>query len=265
MQARDEAELARGVRLFLRPGALLALGLACYAIGLVASAQAPLISHDLYIATSGAVCDGDSGLATCWTVDPAEFHPALPDLSSYRSGGFGLILPGAVPGGRLYESACRVAAIDLRGRVYVRADYPWLLGAVALRWALGPGLLLLGIAGVIAAMRVSSSRRAAGAVYGALAVDAGAASVPLVLHTALTRSIPSDVAAYLILAAVGILALIAVVGLIVAVVLTIGLRGRPEIKLEAGIARVQVGAAAAVACGFVGAIAWFASTFKLCF
>jgi len=150
MQARGEAGLARAVRLFLRPRALLALGLACYAIGLLASAQAPLISHDLYIASSGAVCDGGSLLSTCWTVDPTEFHPALPDLSSYRSGGFGLILPGAVPGGSLYESACRVAAIDLRGQVYVRPDYPWLLGAVALRWALALGLLLLGIAGVIA-------------------------------------------------------------------------------------------------------------------
>jgi hypothetical protein len=262
MQARVEAGLARAVRLFLRARALLALGLACYAIGLLASAQAPLVSRELYIDSSGAVCDGDSVLSSCWTVDPAEFHPALPDLSSYRSGGFGLILPGDVPGGRLYESACRVAAIDLRGQVYVRPDYPWLLGAVALRWALVLGLLLLGIAGVIAAKRVSSSRRAAGAVYGALAVDVGVASVPLVVHTALTRS---DLEPYLILAAVGILTLVAVVGLIVAVVLTIALRGRPEIKLEAGIARVQVGAAAAVACGFVGAIAWFASTFKFCF
>jgi len=86
MQARGEAGLARAVRLFLRPRALLALGLACYAIGLLASAQAPLISHDLYIASSGAVCDGGSLLSTCWTVDPTEFHPALPDLSSYRSG-----------------------------------------------------------------------------------------------------------------------------------------------------------------------------------
>src|SRR5258708_20739345 len=78
MQARDEAELARGVRLFLRPGALLALGLACYAIGLVASAQAPPSSHDLYIATSGAAFDGDSGLASFWTRHPPSLASRLP-------------------------------------------------------------------------------------------------------------------------------------------------------------------------------------------
>lgn len=241
--------------------ALSAAGVLCYAVGLLACAQQPLFSHDLYVGGNGSICDGGGFVATCWRIDPGSFQPSLPDLSSHDPA----LASEPVPGGVVFESGCRPVAIDVHGRHYARSDSGWLFAIAALRWFLLPGTLLLGLGALLAGRLAGRSRRTVAAFAGGLAVHAGVAMALLLFITAMLQRASSELFLRVELNVIFALLIVAAAGLISTIALTVSLHLRPATALEARFARGQTALALAVAIGSGAGAAWWISNFKFCF
>ena len=149
-------------------------GVACFGIGALA-ATTHVSRHDLYVDIDGSVCNGGSILATCYSLDPAAFHPPPPDITAYEPRGFGYVEPAAVPGGRLYFGRCEVQAIEVNGTVSSRPEFGLWSALSNFSWGLPLGMVLMITAGALyisrrdTPLRVKRTARAAVTAEAALA------------------------------------------------------------------------------------------------
>ena len=217
-------------------------GILCFVVGAVA-ATTHVSRHDLYVDVDGAVCNGGSILDACFQIDPVDFHPPPPDLSSYEPRGFGFVEPGRVPGGSLYYGRCEVQAIELNGVVSSRSDFRLWSVLANFSWGLPLGIALIILAGVLYLFRGDLSPRlkriARAAVIGQVGV---AALYVLVVYVSWANSLPVTTASGVVIAFV-VFAMVALNGYLFAIGLTVQLAVARWPRDEVRIALAQTGGA----------------------
>lgn len=237
------------------PLALSGAGVALCAIALVAAVES-VSKDDLFVDEGGAVCDGGSVLSRCYTLDRSQFHPDLPDLSSYKPNGFGFIEPAQVDGGTLYVSQCRVVAVELNGYVSSRSGFGWLGAVASLRWAVVPGVLILLATGIVQLRRPQTSSLFRRVVYAALASETATGLLLLLLTIASRQPFSNSLAAATLSASV-LAFLVLLGGVTTAAVLTILLWRSHPARNELLLAGGQTGVALALVLGLMSFSAWF--------
>jgi hypothetical protein len=230
-------------------------------VGVVATAT-HVSGRDLYVAATGAVCDGGSALSVCYATDAAEFNPPPPDLTSYEPDGFGYVDPAEVPGGRLYVARCQVQAIEVNGVRSSRAEFAPLTLLSTLAWALPLGVVLLIACALMFVLRREMEAAPTRCIRFAFVAQAAVAlQYALLLVIASTGPRPYA-SAWAVVILSGVLTLVAVASLTLAVVLAVRLVLRPGSGRDLAIVVTQVGSALLLPSALIGVGALVTAAFS---